>query len=227
MTLTLDAYNRFQVAYDTFNAALFGAALPPCLITLQRRDRRSYGYYSPKRFRGVADDDRVTDEIALNPLLFKSEGPLEALQTLAHEMCHLWQQHFGTPSRAGYHNEQWAAQMESIGLMPSSTGKPGGARVGQKMADYVIAGGPFERIARQMLDGGWSTDWYDALQEQRGSGHFITVGPDPGPVTAPTATAKRKVKYTCQRCMLNVWAKPAVRVICGEHGVWMIATITV
>lgn len=40
-------------------------------------------------------------------------------------------------------NEEWADKMEGIGLMPSSTGKPGGSRTGEKMADYAIEGGLF------------------------------------------------------------------------------------
>ena len=32
-------------------------------------------------------------------------------------MCHQWQQHFGKPSRNGYHNKQWADKMESVGLI--------------------------------------------------------------------------------------------------------------
>jgi len=33
--------------------------------------------------------------------------------------------------------------MESIGLMPSDTGEPGGKRTGQRMSDYPIEGGAF------------------------------------------------------------------------------------
>lgn len=50
-------------------------------------------------------------------------------------MTHLWQYHFGKPGRRGYHNKEWANKMESIGLMPSSTGQPGGDKTGDKMAE--------------------------------------------------------------------------------------------
>jgi hypothetical protein len=35
----------------------------------------------------------------------------DSLSTLFHEKAHLWQHHFGNPSRTGYHNKEWAACM--------------------------------------------------------------------------------------------------------------------
>ena len=34
------------------------------------------------------------------------------------------------------YNKEFAEKMMSVGLMPSTTGKPGGKTVGQKMSDY-------------------------------------------------------------------------------------------
>jgi len=45
---------------------------------------------------------------------------------------------------------KWARKMEGIGLMPSSTGKPGGKKSGGKVGDYVIAGGCFEKITAEV-----------------------------------------------------------------------------
>jgi len=51
--------------------------------------------------------------------------------------------------------------MEAVGLMPSSTGKPGGARTGQKMNDYPIAGGPFEKACKSLMAKRFKLSWYD------------------------------------------------------------------
>jgi hypothetical protein len=69
-------------------------------------------------------------------------------------MVHQEQDHFGKPSRNGYHNKGWGLLMERVGLMPSSTGKPGGKRTGQKVSHYILADGPFARAfaARQFDD---------------------------------------------------------------------------
>jgi predicted SprT family Zn-dependent metalloprotease len=155
---TEEAYAELQQAYDFYNQALFGGQLPPCLITFQRV-KRTFGYFSKNRFGHR--DGRVTDEIALNPEYFAVVPLVEILQTLVHEMTHLWQRHFGTPSRACYHNTEWADRMQAIGLMPSSTGQPGGKRVGQSMADYVIAGAGFEHATQQLLTAGFEISWLD------------------------------------------------------------------
>lgn len=158
-TPTTEAYSELQTAYDHYNRALFGGKLPSCLITLQR-EKRSYGYFSAKRF--VHRHDKVTtDEIAINPSYFAVVPLVEVMQTLVHEMVHAWQHHFGKPGRRSYHNHEWAAKMEAIGLMPSATGKPGGARTGEKMADYPIAGGPFMRATEQLLAQDFGISWLD------------------------------------------------------------------
>ena len=98
---TEEAYAELQHAYDFYNSGLFGGRLPSCLITFQRQ-KRTFGYYSKDRFG--TRDGRKTDEIAMNPEYFAVVPMVEVLQTLVHEMTHLWQEHFGKPSRACYHN---------------------------------------------------------------------------------------------------------------------------
>ena len=58
-------------------------------------------------------------------------------------MVHLWQHHFGRPSRSSYHNRQWANKMQALGLMPTATGAPGSKSIGQKLEAYIIPGGEF------------------------------------------------------------------------------------
>jgi hypothetical protein len=155
---TRQAYGELQQAYDHFNAALFEGLLPACMITLQR-EKATCGYFSSRRF--ARTDGQITDEIALNPAYFAVVPLVETLQTLVHEMCHLWQQHYGKPGRGRYHNEQWAGKMESIGLMPTSTGKPGGKRTGDMMADYAIEGGAFLAACACLLTERFTISWYD------------------------------------------------------------------
>lgn len=160
---TVEAYAELQQAYDFYNEALFSGILPPCLITFQRQ-KKTFGYFSRNRFGRL--DGRTTDEIALNPGYFAVVPMVEVLQTLVHEMVHLWQEHFGKPSRACYHNKEWADKMEVLGLMPSSTGLPGGKRVGQSIADYAITGGLFEAATNELLEGGFAISWLDRFPEQ-------------------------------------------------------------
>ncbi len=193
MTPTNQSYSELQTAFDFFNERLFGGMLPPCLITLQRKNR-SYGYFSHRRF-STNDQAQVTDEIAMNPTHFWERPLLEVLSTLGHEMVHAQQYHFGQPSRGGYHNRQWADWMEQIGLMPSDTGEPGGKRTGQHMTHYIITGGAFEQAAKELLATGLQITWGDGHRQQTGSG--------------------RRGRFICPRCGLRAQAKPSARLDCG------------
>lgn len=158
MNPTLTYSNELQIAFDHFNAGLFNGELPQCILTLQRKNQ-TCGYYSGQRWANV--DGEMVDEIALNPEFFSVVPIVEVLQTLVHEMCHQWQHHFGTKPRRGYHDRQWANKMESIGLMPSSTSQPGGAKTGQSMGDYAIEGGLFLKICKELLDQKFKISWFD------------------------------------------------------------------
>ena len=57
----------------------------------------------------------------------------------------MWQYEFGSPSRYKYHNKEWTLKMMDIGLMPTTTGKPGGKPIGQNMDHYVIEGRKFQQ----------------------------------------------------------------------------------
>jgi SprT-like family len=190
-------YDSFERAFDYFNAELFGGRLPLCLITLNRNPR-TRGYFSPERFQSRLEEER-TDEIALNPDGFEGRTDKSILSTLVHEMVHLWQQHFGEPSRSRYHNKEWAGFMEGVGLMPSTTGEPGGKRTGQSVTHYIIEGGPFDQAAERLLGGGFALTW----QSRRNGG-------------SDGKSKKDKVKYTCPGCGVNAWGKPDLHLICGD-----------
>lgn len=160
-TPTNITYNSLELAYQYFNKELFASVLPPCLITLQRKGKRIRAYFSPYRFENNAGTK--TDVIALNPMHFKARTGKETLSTLAHEMAHVWQQHYGKPSRHGYHNKEWPAKMKAIGLYPSNTGEPGGKEIGESMTHYVVHNGPFNKAVDSLLSRGFKIEWGDAI----------------------------------------------------------------
>jgi predicted SprT family Zn-dependent metalloprotease len=127
---TEETSRDFYTAFVHFNEAMFDGQLRDCLITMQRQSN-TRGYFANGRF-GHRQSASILDEIALNPATFKGRTDREIISTLVHEMAQLWQQQFGKPGRGRYHNRQWADKMEALGLMPSSTGQPGGKRTGQR-----------------------------------------------------------------------------------------------
>lgn len=197
-------YASLEAAYDHFNRELFDGQLPPCLITIQRHvGAGAFGYYSNNRFINTTDPQDITDEIALNPLLFAGRTPEQILSTLACEMVTLWQHHFGTPSCKGYHDRQWAAKMRSIGLMPSVTGKPGGKTTGKKMSHYIEEGGRFAVACAAFLAAHPAVLYHDRASE------------DEALRAARKKSAASKTKFTCPDCGAKAWGKPDLLLICG------------
>jgi hypothetical protein len=94
--------------------------------------------------------------------------------------------------------------MQEIGLVPSDTGQPGGARTGQRMTHYIEANGKFARALNKMPKEyalPWLTGEVEALVEK----------PKP----------PKKVKLTCPVCMVSVWIEEenvGHEVGCGECG---------
>lgn len=194
---TKQNYSALDEAYRFFNARLFAGKLPGCLITLQRK-AKAYGFFASDRF-GSTDGETVTDEIALNPSHFKDRTTEEVLSTLVHEQCHLWQHHFGRPSRSGYHNREWAAKMREIGLIPSDTGQPGGKETGQSMTHYIEPGGLFDRHCRALIETGFTLPYHDLW----------------GDAAAKLRKAKNKTKFVCPECGSAAWGKPNLLIVCG------------
>jgi predicted SprT family Zn-dependent metalloprotease len=204
---TTKTYSSLDEAFAFFNARLFEGRLPACLITMQR-SKSAYGYFAGGRF-GSKDGQEVTDEIALNPSHFRDRSTEQSLSTLVHEMTHLEQHHFGKPSRAGYHNKQWAGMMKAVGLIPSDTGAPGGKEIGQKVTHYIEAGGPFERACAELVKKGFNP-------------LYVELWTEAGEKTRKKKAAS-KTRYTCPQCQTNAWAKPDVKLICGECDERMLA----
>lgn len=155
---TEEIYDTLLKAYDYFNHALFKGQLPAVVFTFHRQ-RKVMGYASIGRW--VNDTRQYVDELAVNPEYFAKYPLIEICQTLCHEMVHIWQAHFGNPGRRGYHNAQWAKKMIAIGLMPSSTGKPGGLQTGEWMMDYVSYEGNFHHACQSLLNSGFTLRWAD------------------------------------------------------------------
>lgn len=189
-------YLAFRRLFTHFNDALFGGTLPHCLLTFSQK-ANTHGYYRPEGWQ-AGSSGRMVPEIALCPESLRRPRT-EVLSTLVHEMAHLWQSTHGKPGRGRYHNEEWAAKMEAIGLMPSASGMEGGKRTGDKMTHYTIKGGRFEVAAARVPHSSFLP--------------FLALAPSKAPAKPKTQS---KVKYSCETCEQACWGKPELRLQCAD-----------
>ena len=206
---TKQTYNELQEAYDYFNIRLFNGELPNCLLTLQRKSGRVYGFFAPERFSNAVGNSK-TDELAMNPMHFHKRSIEDVLSTLAHEMVHVWQAHYGKPGRRGYHNKEWGRKMMQIGLLPSNTGKPGGKTTGEQMSHYIESNGLFDSVGKGFLARGFRLSWAEGGQEIEPETTTIEVGKKNKP-----QNKSNRYKYTCIKCRNNAWGKLNLKIFCG------------
>lgn len=198
---TLETYGDFQLAYQTLNMQLFDGALPDVMFTLART-RHANGYVMPEGYNALADQTSKVAEIGLNPETFSHRTAEQILSTIAHEMVHLDQHLHGKPSPFGYHNREFANRMKAIGLQTSDTGEPGGNEVGQRMTHYVIGGGAFQTVARQLISDGWQVRYASPAETDDDK-------------RRRAARKASKTKYTCSHCGANAWGRPGLLIACG------------
>lgn len=198
-------FAAYRAMWAYFNATLFGGALGHVILNFSRL-ARSLGFFAPERWRDAGD--QVTHEISLNPAHLKRDNAKDSASTLVHEMAHLWRHEQPSPPRNGYHDRLWADKMEELGLMPSSTAAPGGARVGYRMSHYVVAGGAFERAFDQM-PAECQLPWTCGIDDEGRDGKKEKKA-------KKEAARKVKVKYSCPACELNVWGRAGLHLSCND-----------
>ena len=197
--ITKDTFSLFDELFSYYNKELFDGKLKECMI-ITNRSKKASGTFTPFRWKNKLNEkENDIHEITINPDTLDVMDE-EWQQTLIHEMCHLWQRDFGKISRAGYHNKEWADKMQEIGLMPSSTGKEGGKKTGQKMSDYIIPGGRFIEAFKRLKDKKLKYATNPVLFD----GKKITG-----------EKKRSKTKYSCS-CGNNVWGKPGLLITCNN-----------
>jgi len=216
-TPTKQQFSAFESAYEYFNKVLFSNVLPPVILNLSRKSK-AMGFVAPNRWRS-ADTEPGTagqlHELSINPEILCMDL-IEVYSTLVHEQCHIWQYTLGMPSRPGYHNKEWANKMIAVGLMPSTTGKPGGKIIGQGMSDYPIEDGVFLKALDKMPD----RLKFPFISTEAEARYMVMISGDSSPAATatPAPPKKNKVKYTCPSCQTNVWGKADLNLICGDCG---------
>lgn len=197
-------YDTLYAAYEHFNKELFDGKLPPVVLVLHRK-RNAHGYYWPQQWanprqRGRKTASNTLPEIALNPETM-SRDPEAVLSTLVHEMVHHEQEVFGKPAKSAVHNEQWAEWMDRVGLTPTSTGKPGGKRVGRSVTHMIVKDGPFAKSCAKFLKSKKNTISLAGAPQARG----------------PRKKDLSKLKHTCRECGTNIWGKQGITVSCCDE----------
>ena len=220
---TIEQFNALTKMFNYFNKTLFDDSLPNCFLNLSRpRNNNIMGFFAPDRWKQSQDQSKLIHEISLSPKYLDTRQLVKICQTLVHEMVHLWQKEYGKPSRTSYHNKEWARKMMDVGLMPSDTGEPGGKTTGQKIADYVMTGGKFEKYSNEMPKE-YLLPWTSNESRIRDPSLEDFTDDDDELLNDGDEDKKNKTKYSCPGCKINLWGKPGLNVLCGDCGLPLVS----
>lgn len=215
MAITKEQFQTIEALYNYYNKQLFKGELNDCLLNMSRKNG-AMGFFAPNRWTNK--EGVKIHEISINPDTFNIDDE-ELHRTIVHEMCHLWQEDLGTPSRRFYHNKEWAEKMISIGLMPSSTGQEGGKITGQTMSDYTIAEGLFKKKFDAIVSEEKKNLILPYFPIKQKLEIIISEGEEEseGETEAEPKESKagKKIRYMCS-CENRIWGKPDLIVICGD-----------
>ncbi len=215
---TTAQYEAFAKVCSHFCEQLFDNRLSkPMLVFNQGLALASF--FAADRWFAADDKARLVSEVDLNPDKLESLSAQDIAATLVHELTHLWQHELGEKkSRSGYHNKEWSRKMESSGLMPSQTGAPNGARVGQTMSQYVVPGGTFEKafdsMPREWLlpflpDAETTPKAFDSMPRE----WLLPFLPD---AEMTPKKDRSKSKFVCPSCGDIARGKPSLEIDCRK-----------
>ena len=183
----------FEEIFNYYNRELFQNKLQECLISMSRKAGKD-GSFKPDKW--IDGQKKHIHEILLHPQILEHDSA-EWHAVIVRNMVFLWQHIYGSPSRAGYLNAECAGKMERIGLIPSSTGKPGGEKVGQKVSHYIGQNSLFIKAHKKLRKK--ENEYKPAPAKHKESDN-----------------KKNKITYRCPLCGASTWAKPSSSFICGK-----------
>jgi SprT-like family len=225
---------EFYVCLDKiggyFNLRLFDLRLPPTIFTLNG-DIKALGHFRHENW--TSKDGGAASEIILNPDLFAFRSWIELLITIAHQQCHLMRCIERDKSRPNYHNKRWSKLMEGIGLIPTSTGKPGGSKTGQNISEYLDPNGKFLQCCVELMGENIIFPLTGVRAESKQTLPEITI---PESIEKSIRNrllsrvgvlkddskkegqdkSKLKIKYSCPSCKNSAWGKPSLRILCAN-----------
>lgn len=196
---------QLEKLFRMMNEDFFNGQLEMPIITIQSTPR-AYGHYSVSPIWTV-NGEELKHEI--NVSAGALDRPIEnVIATLLHEMCHMYNDtvlNVQDCSRQGtYHNKQFKATAESVGLIVTKSDRYGFAHTS-----------PSDRLIEYILD----NDIQEIKLNRNEGGIRITGGNNTGNASGQKPGKNpnsHSIKYQCPVCGNSVRATKKLNVVCGD-----------
>ena len=110
-------HTEIMRAFNWFNARHWNNELPTPIVSFfpQPPNGNRLGHFWANTWREHDREER-RDEVIFYADKCLQQGINQVLQTLLHEMVHLWQKTKGKPGKDNHHNRAWHAEAKRVGL---------------------------------------------------------------------------------------------------------------
>lgn len=221
---TLEVYSKFQKAIDSIEKVFFlgkdRKKFPKFVFAINNKCKSAVAFVSPNALFDKTDGKKV-QYLGVNPR-YLNMGTAYVLQTLCHELCHVYEHAYIHIPRGGYHDKQWHELMISCGLEPvyQNTSKT-------SVSDRIIEGGEFESFVKAFEEENPNffnvvaftqsvvSRWKESNPESEADEEGATADNADKPVKIYN---RNKIKYICPKCNAKVWGKAGLHVTCSDCG---------
>ena len=220
----LEVYSKFQKAIDSIEKVFFlrkdRKKFPRFVFAINNKCKSAVAFVSPNALFDKTDGKKV-QYLGVNPR-YLDMGTAYVLQTLCHELCHVYEHAYIHIPRGGYHDKQWHELMISCGLEPvyQNSSKT-------SVSDRIIEGGEFGSFVKafeeenpnffnvvaftQSVVSGWKENNPDSEADEEGA--MADNADKPG-----KTYNRNKIKYICPSCNSKVWGKAGLHITCTDCG---------
>lgn len=185
-------------AFDRFNELYFDNSLPkPYIVILETKRQKAYGWFTPSKiWMSKYDSIEPLHEIAMSAE-YMSRGFYNVVQTLLHELVHLYCHTVGKKDMEGkkFHNRTFKLECMKRGFY-------------------------FDESPHQVHG------WYNAKLTDKAKEKIKNFGLNENAFSIARVVNKKKpknytAKYKCFDCNVNLRGKKGLRIICCECGKMM------
>ena len=191
-TMTKKQAIFFENTFNYYKNTLFQGILPECYIEFSTKVGL-YGIFFSNQW--VDLKQKYIHEIILNPEILSLKS-IEFHAIIVRNMVFLWLYMHGIHSRPNYLNKKAAQKLEEFGIIPSSTGAPGGKKIGQSILQYINYNGIFAKVFKK--------------NPKKTSGYRHTSADDETNGKDKTL----KIKFFCPSCMKKLPDLKEHKVLC-------------
>lgn len=193
---TETAIAELYKAFNKLNARFYNNELPEVMIVIfETAKKNAYGWFTPDKVWTDKESTTEMHEIAMSAE-FMNRDWIEVMQTLHHEMIHLYCHIKGikdTSRNGRYHNKNFKAECEAHGF------------------EFKIQE-PDKRI-------GWSQAELTE-ESQKIIAEEFGINPDAFKLARAITTKEKKVrnrsKYECLCCEYSLRGKSGLNIVCGD-----------